>query len=288
MNVVEMEHKEADKEGKKLWGGRFSGDTDPVMEEFNASIGFDNRMWKEDLQGSQAYIRAIHSVGLVTKDEMNQILCGIEKIKEEWFNKKFVIKAGDEDVHTANERRLKELIGSAASKLHTGRSRNDQAQVDTRMWLRSEIKRHRINVIDLIKVMVKRANDEIEVIMPGYTHLQRAQPIRWSHWLLSYAWALQRDVERLDQLLHRVNVLPLGSGAIAGNPFGVDRGSIAQELGFASVSANSMDAVGDRDYIIEFLFWGTMVATHLSRWAEDLLIYSTQEFGFVKLSDAYR
>ncbi|XP_028518420.1 argininosuccinate lyase isoform X2 [Exaiptasia diaphana] len=261
MNVVEMEHKEADKEGKKLWGGRFSGDTDPVMEEFNASIGFDNRMWKEDLQGSQAYIRAIHSVGLVTKDEMNQILCGIEKIKEEWFNKKFVIKAGDEDVHTANERRLKELIGSAASKLHTGRSRNDQAQVDT---------------------------SEIEVIMPGYTHLQRAQPIRWSHWLLSYAWALQRDVERLDQLLHRVNVLPLGSGAIAGNPFGVDRGSIAQELGFASVSANSMDAVGDRDYIIEFLFWGTMVATHLSRWAEDLLIYSTQEFGFVKLSDAYR
>ncbi|XP_048589033.1 argininosuccinate lyase isoform X2 [Nematostella vectensis] len=275
------------KEGSKLWGGRFTGGTDSVMEAFNASISFDKRMWKEDLKGSEAYVKAIEKVGLVTAAEMKQILDGIQKIREEWQSCKFQVICGDEDIHTANERRLKELVGSVAGKLHTGRSRNDQAQVDARLWLRGEIQVQRKLLTEFIDVIVKRASSEIEVLLPGYTHLQRAQPIRWSHWLLSYAWSLKRDVERLDELTERVNVLPLGSGALAGNPFGVDRRFLAQELGFSDVTGNSLDAVSDRDYIAEFLFWGSLLATHLSRWAEDLLLYSTQEFGFVKLSDAY-
>ncbi|XP_015752008.1 PREDICTED: argininosuccinate lyase-like [Acropora digitifera] len=277
----------ASEEGSKLWGGRFSGKVDPEMDKFNASIGFDKRMWKEDIIGSQAYVKAIEKVGLVDNEEMKEILSGLEKVKEEWSKGEFAIHPSDEDVHTANERRLKEIIGSVGGKLHTGRSRNDQAQVDARLWLKSEIKTLRSLLVDLIKAFITRAKVEIDVLMPGYTHMQRAQPIRWSHWLLSYSWSLKRDADRLDELRKRVDVNPLGSGAIAGNPFNVDRQFLAKELNFSSVTANSMDAVGDRDYIIEFLFWASLLSTHLSRWAEDLILYSTKEFGFVSISDAY-
>jgi len=277
----------ASEEGSKLWGGRFSGKVDPEMDKFNASIGFDKRMWKEDIIGSQAYVKAIEKVGLVDNEEMKEILSGLEKVKEEWSKGEFAIHPSDEDVHTANERRLKEIIGSVGGKLHTGRSRNDQAQVDARLWLKNEIKTLHSLLVDLIKAFITRAKVEIDVLMPGYTHMQRAQPIRWSHWLLSYSWALKRDADRLDELRKRVDVNPLGSGAIAGNPFNVDRQFLAKELNFSSVTANSMDAVGDRDYIIEFLFWASLLSTHLSRWAEDLILYSTKEFGFVSLSDAY-
>lgn len=277
----------ASEEANKLWGGRFSGNIDPEMEKFNASIGFDKRMWKEDIMGSQAYVKAIEKVGLVTQEEMNKILTGLEKVKEEWSRNEFVIHPSDEDIHTANERRLKEVIGSVGGKLHTGRSRNDQAQVDARLWLKNEIKTLHSLLIDLIKAFITRAKVEIDVLMPGYTHMQRAQPIRWSHWLLSYSWALKRDADRLDELRKRVDVNPLGSGAIAGNPFDVDRHFLAEELNFSAVTANSMDAVSDRDYILEFLFWASLLSTHLSRWAEDMILYSTREFGFVSLSDAY-
>lgn len=271
----------------KLWGGRFTGETDPIMEKFNASIGFDKRMWKADILGSQAYVKALLKVDIVTEDEMKSIHEGLEKVSKEWEAGEFVIEKGDEDIHTANERRLKELIGQPAGKLHTGRSRNDQVATDMRLWLREELVSLRHHLINLIHVIVERARRDIDVLMPGYTHMQRAQVIRWSHWLLSYAWALNRDVQRLEELSKRVNILPLGCGALAGNPFNVDREFLAKELNFGGVAGNSLDGTSGRDFVAEFLFWATMTNMHLSKMAEDLIIYSTKEFNFVQLADAY-
>jgi argininosuccinate lyase len=174
-----------------------------------------------------------------------------------------------------------------AGKLHTGRSRNDQVATDVRLWLRAELVHLRTHLEQLIAAAVERAGEEIDLLLPGYTHLQPAQPVRWSHWLLSHAWAWQRDAQRLDELAARVNLMPLGSGALAGTPFAIDRELLAAELGFAGITQNSMDGVSDRDFIVEFLFWATLTMVHLSRLAEDLILYSSREFGFVKLADAY-
>ncbi|XP_051256776.1 argininosuccinate lyase [Dicentrarchus labrax] len=277
----------ANTEGSKLWGGRFVGDTDPVMEKFNASIAYDQRMWDADIRGSKAYVKALEKAKLVTADEMNQILQGLDQISDEWSKGVFVVKPGDEDIHTANERRLKELIDAPAGKLHTGRSRNDQVVTDMRLWLRDAISTLTDNSLQLISTMVERAAVEIDVLCPGYTHMQRAQPIRWSHWILSHAVALSRDVDQLQEIKKRVNVLPLGSGAIAGTPFDIDRELLRKELGFDDISLNSMDATGQRDFVVEFLFWASLCLTHLSKMAEDLMLYSTKEFSFVTLSDAY-
>uniref|UniRef100_A0A672HK47 Argininosuccinate lyase n=1 Tax=Salarias fasciatus TaxID=181472 RepID=A0A672HK47_SALFA len=274
--------------GGKLWGGRFVGDVDPVMEKFNASIAYDQRMWDADIRGSRAYVKALEKARLVSTEEMEQILQGMDQISEEWQKGVFEIKPGDEDIHTANERRLKELIGAPAGKLHTGRSRNDQVVTDMRLWLRDAIAALTVHSSNLIRTLVERAAAEIEVLFPGYTHMQRAQPIRWSHWMLSHAVALSRDVDRLLELRTRVNVLPLGSGAIAGTPFAIDRELLRKELAFDGISLNSMDATGQRDFVAEFLFWASLCLTHLSKMAEDLLLYSTKEFSFVTLSDAYR
>ncbi|XP_059178418.1 argininosuccinate lyase-like [Physella acuta] len=274
-------------EGGKLWGGRFTGAIDPIMEKFNASIQFDKRMWKADIEGSKAYVLALEKTNLVTADEREDIYEGLEKVRHEWDAGTFEIKPGDEDVHTANERRLKELIGPVGGKLHTGRSRNDQVATDMRLWFIDRSKVLIKHVAELIRVMVERAAVEIDILMPGYTHLQRAQPIRWSHWILSYAVMLQRDVERLQQISTRASTLVLGSGALAGNPFDIDREFLRQELNLQRISLNSLDAVSDRDFIAEFLFWGSLLGVHLSRWAEDLILYSTKEFNFVTLSDAY-
>ena len=271
----------------KLWGGRFSDALDPLMEEFNASIGFDRRLWQVDIRGSQAYAHALARAGLLTEDEAAQIAAGLERVADEWRADGFVIQAGDEDIHTANERRLTELIGSVAGKLHTGRSRNDQVATDLRLWLREELLARAQQLRTLIEVATERAAREIDLLMPGYTHLQPAQPTRWSHWLLSHAWAWQRDAQRLQDLLPRVNLLPLGNGALAGNPFPIDRDWLAQELGFSAPTPNSLDGVSDRDFVAEALFWATMTMLHVSRWAEDLIIYSSREFGFVTLADAY-
>ena len=271
----------------RLWGGRFTGATDPLMEAFNASIHVDKRMWRADIRGSQAYARAIGAAGMLTQAESDAIVKGLDAVAAEWAAGAFVLQPGDEDIHTANERRLTELIGPVAGKLHTGRSRNDQVATDVRLWLRDEIDTLRSYVRQLIDVAVERAAVEIDLILPGYTHMQPAQPIRWSHWLLSHATAWARDAERLEQLAQRVNIMPLGSGALAGNPFAIDRNALAHELGFAAASANSLDAVADRDFIAEFLFWATLTMLHLSRWAEDLIIYSSREFGFISLADAY-
>lgn len=271
----------------KLWGGRFTGATDPLMEQFNASIRFDRRLWRADLRASQAYARALAGAGIITAAEAEQLVDGLAQVEAEWAADRFTIQAGDEDIHTANERRLTELIGPVAGKLHTGRSRNDQVATDVRLWLREEIDTLTGHLRQLIETTVARAAEEIDLLMPGYTHLQPAQPVRWSHWLLSHAWAWQRDAERLQEVRARVNRLPLGSGALAGNPFAIDRQALAKDLGFDGVTANSLDAVADRDFIAEFLFWATLTMIHLSRLAEDLIIYSSSEFGFVTLADAY-
>ncbi|MCL4860305.1 MAG: argininosuccinate lyase, partial [Caldilineaceae bacterium] len=239
----------------KLWGGRFTGKTDPLMEAFNESLRFDRRLWAADIEGSQAYARALARAHIMTDAEAQQIVDGLAQLRDEWANCRFAVQPGDEDIHTANERRLTELIGPVAGKLHTGRSRNDQIATDVRLWLREEIALLRNHLRQLISVAAERAAEEIDLLMPGYTHLQPAQPIRWSHWLLSHAWPWQRDALRLDELAARVNLMPLGSGALAGNPFPIDRDQLAADLGFAGVTANSLDGVSDRDFIAEFLFW---------------------------------
>ncbi|EPY83527.1 argininosuccinate lyase, partial [Camelus ferus] len=271
----------------KLWGGRFVGAVDPIMEKFNASIAYDQHLWEVDVQGSKAYSRGLEKAGLLTKAEMDQILQGLDKVAEEWAQGTFKLNPNDEDIHTANERRLKELIGETAGKLHTGRSRNDQVVTDLRLWMRRNCSTLSALLWELIRTMVDRAEAEWDVLFPGYTHLQRAQPIRWSHWILSHAVALTRDSERLLEVQKRINVLPLGSGAIAGNPLGVDRELLRAELNFGSITLNSMDATSERDFVAEFLFWASLCMTHLSRMAEDLILYGTKEFNFVQLSDAY-
>lgn len=278
---------EAKGEGGKLWGGRFTGSVDPVMEAFNASISYDKRMWKEDIQGSLAYVKGLRDVKVVTSEECDQITTGLLEVETEWQEGKFEIKPEDEDIHTANERRLKELIGQVGGKLHTGRSRNDQVSTDVRLWLRKEISELKGLMTGIIAVFAERSRNEIDVLMPGYTHMQRAQPIRWSHWLLSHAWALKRDYDRLLETEARTNIMPLGSGALAGNPFGVNRAFLAAELKFSRPTENSLDGTSDRDFVAEFLFWATQTMIHLSKWSEDLILYASKEFGFVSLSDAY-
>ncbi|KXZ44383.1 hypothetical protein GPECTOR_68g354 [Gonium pectorale] len=273
---------------KKLWGGRFTGKTDPLMEKFNESLPFDKRLWAEDIKGSQAYAKALAKAGILTHEEAATIVDGLSQVAAEWQAGAFVIKAGDEDIHTANERRLTELIGAVGGKLHTGRSRNDQVATDYRLWLVGQVAVMRSEVQELIRVAADRSEAEVDVLMPGFTHLQNAMTVRWSHWLMSHAASWQRDDMRLRDLLPRVATLPLGSGALAGNPFLVDRQFIARELGFTGgVCPNSMDAVSDRDFVIETVFASSLLCTHLSRWAEDLIIYSSGPFGYVQCSDAY-
>ncbi|GLV34240.1 Argininosuccinate lyase [Carabus blaptoides fortunei] len=271
----------------KLWGGRFTSSTDPTLEELNASLHIDRRLYAEDIAGSQAYARCLNKTNLLTDAETKSICDGLDKVKEEWASGNIEVKPGDEDIHTLNERRLKELIGVPATKLHVGRSRNDQVITDMKLWLCKALKDMHANVLNMIEVMMMRAVKEVDIIMPGYTHMQRAQPVRWSHWLLSHTWNLKADADRLTQIMQNVNIMPLGSGALAGNPFSIDRQTLADDLGFNDVTMNSMQAVGDRDYVAEFLFWCSMTSVHLSRLAEDLIIYSTKEFNFVTIDDSF-
>ncbi|KAK3934689.1 L-Aspartase-like protein [Diplogelasinospora grovesii] len=272
-----------------LWGGRFTGGLDPLMVQYNESIYFDKVLYKQDILGSIAFARANAKSGIISQAEFAKLEEGLRAVEAEWAAGKFQIVPGvDEDIHTANERRLGEIIGKdVAGKLHTGRSRNEQIATDMRMWLRDELRTIEKYLCDFLGVIAARAEREIDVIMPGYTHLQRAQPIRWSHWMLSYGFAFASDLERLRELIKRVNRSALGCGALAGNPFGIDREMMAKELGFDSLLWNSMGGVADRDFVAETLQWGSMLMQHVSRWAEDLIIYSTGEFGFVRLADAY-
>lgn len=258
------------------------------MNKFNASLRYDKRMYKQDIQGSKAYAAAIQKAGLLTKEEEKQIQTGLDQVLAEWEAGTFTPLVSDEDIHTANERRLTELVGTPGAKLHTGRSRNDQVATDTRLWLRDVIDAElRPLLKQLLATLTDRAEAELDLLMPGFTHLQPAQPVRWSHWLMSHAWFFRADLDRLLQLTARVSSCPLGSGALAGNPFSVDRAALASELGFSSVTPNSMYAVSDRDYIAEFLFWVSLLGTHFSRLAEDLIIFSTPTFSLVRIADAY-
>lgn len=273
----------------KLWGGRFTGSQDPLFTQYNESIYYDRAFYSQDIAGSVAWARANKNKGILSDEEFQKIVKGLEEVDTEWREGKFEIKPGiDEDIHTANERRLSEIIGKEiGGKLHTGRSRNEQVATDMRLWLVAELRKIEGFCVDLIKTMAKRAEIEIDVLMPGYTHLQRAQPIRWSHWLCSYAFAFASDLERLREVIKRVNKSPLGCGALAGNPFGIDREAMAEELGFEGLLMNSLGAVGDRKFAVETMQWAAELMGDISRISEDLIVYSTAEFGFVKLADAY-
>jgi argininosuccinate lyase len=270
-----------------LWGGRFVEETDELMKQFSDSIGFDQRMHAADIQGSVAYAGALAQVGLLTAAECEQLVSGLEQVRAEFDAGTFQIQSGDEDIHTAVERRLGELAGPVAGKLHTGRSRNDQVATDLRLYLLDEMAFLQGALIELQRAIVDQAEAHLDVIMPGYTHLQQAQPLLFSHWLMSFFWKFQRDSERLVDVARRTSVLPLGAGALAGNPFGIDRQALAAELGFAAVSENSVDAVSDRDYVVEFLAWAALAQIHLSGLAEDLIVWASREFGFVQVADAY-
>jgi len=270
-----------------LWGGRFADRPNDQMRRFGDSIGFDMRLWEADVTASMAYVKALGRAGVIDEQERYTLLEGLARVRTELADDKFVVGPDDEDIHTAIERRLGELIGRVAGKLHTGRSRNDQVATDTRLYLRDQIAQLRQHLARLQRVIVDQATTHVDVLMPGYTHLQPAQPVRFSHWLLSFFWMLQRDRDRLDALLRRVNVLPLGAGALSGNPLGIDQSFLARELGFDALALNSMDAVSARDYLAEFLSWASLTQIHLSRLAEDMIIYSSHEFGFVEIADSY-
>ncbi len=271
----------------KLWGGRFSEGLDSLAAQVNNSISFDWRLAEADVQGSLAWAKALMHAGVLTEEEAGKICAGLEAVLQEVQAGTFAIAPGDEDVHTAIERRLTERIGPVGGKLHTGRSRNDQVATDFRLWLMGVA--HHLDALlrEVQLALVERAKQDMGILMPGYTHLQRAQPILLSHWWLSHFWPLARDRERLAQARERMAVLPLGSGALAGTPFPVDRAFLADVLGFQAASPNSLDAVSDRDFAAEFLFVAALVGVHISRISEMLILFSSAEFGFVELSDTY-
>jgi argininosuccinate lyase len=270
-----------------LWGGRFETEPNELTRRFGDSISFDRRLYAADIRGSIAYAGALERAGVITAREREQLVSGLEQVLGEFERGAFAIQPGDEDIHTAVERRLGELAGEVAGKLHTGRSRNDQVAADLRLYLLDEMAELEQALVQLQAAIVTKAEAHLDVLMPGYTHLQQAQPVLFGHWLMSYFWKLQRDRERLSGVADRCSVSPLGAGALAGNPFPIDRGALAADLGFAAAAQNSIDAVSDRDYVVEFLAWAALLQVHLSGLAEDLIIWSSREFGFVQLDEAY-
>ena len=270
-----------------LWGGRFSGKLDPAAWALNASLGIDQRLAAQDVRGSLAWAGALEKAGVLTPEESVQIRQGLLAVAGELGSGAFTFQESDEDIHTAVERRLGEIIGPLAGKLHTGRSRNDQVATDFRLWLMDSFPGLDGAITGLQGALLQRAEGDLDVLMPGYTHLQRAQPVLLSHWWLSHFWPLSRDRERLHDLAGRTSVLPLGVGALAGTTFWVDRHALARELGFARPAPNSIDAVSDRDFAAEFLFWAALAGVHLSRLAEGVILFSSAEFGFFELSDTY-
>ncbi len=270
-----------------LWGGRFDGKVDPLAHQLNQSLSVDQRMWREDVSGSIAWAGALGAAGVITAEEVATLQAGLRDVAAELEAGTFAFAPGDEDIHTAVERRLTERIGPLGGKLHTGRSRNDQVATDFRLWCRAAIDRVIVSTRQLQAALVQRADEHAETLLPGYTHFQRAQPITFGHWCLAHFWALERDVDRWRATQTRLNVMPLGSAALAGTAFPIDRAALANGLGFARASENSLDAISDRDFAVEFLFNAALTGTHLSRLAEALILYSSSEFGFVKMADAY-
>jgi argininosuccinate lyase len=269
----------------KLWGGRFEQGPSEVFERFSGSLHFDKRLIFADIRGSQAFARALGRVGILTAAEVGQLVAAFDEIASEAALDAFFKGADDEDVHTVVIRKLKEKAGGLADKIHTGRSRNEQVSLDTRLWLRGEIDGAKRELKTLMTALVDLAGRYPDAVIPGYTHLRRAQAVLWPHYLLSYFEMFSRDYERLDQARARVNLLPLGSGALAGSAFPFDREEIARDLGFDGITRNSMDVSGDRDFALDFLYAASMVMLHLSRLAEDWILYSGEEFGWLELGD---
>lgn len=273
--------------GKKAWGGRFTESTDELVEAFTASIHFDKRLYRYDIEGSIAHCRMLARQKIISASECKEIIDGLKAILGEIEGGTFPFLQAQEDVHMAIEKALIERIGDTGGKLHTGRSRNDQVSLDTRLYLRDEIESIVTLINALEKVIVGMARKHVDIIMPGYTHLQKAQPVLLSHYLLAFREMFDRDRQRLRECRRRVNVMPLGSAALAGTGIPLDRDYVAKLLKFPAVTENSMDAVSDRDFVAEFIFDAGLLMMHLSRFCEDLVIWSSDEFGYVEISDAF-
>jgi argininosuccinate lyase len=271
----------------KAWSGRFSQGADPTAEAFTSSLAFDRRLWPYDLAGSAAWARALARAKLISEAELETLLIGLDAVRKELENGAFPFRRELEDIHMNVERRLVELSGPVGGKLHTGRSRNDQIALDERLYLRDVIDHVDDGLRDVERALVAQAEKHHETPMPGYTHLQRAQPVLLAHHLLAYVFMLERDRERFRDCRARLNVMPLGAGALAGAAFAIDREALARDLGFAAPSPNSMDAVADRDFVVEFLSHGAILGMHCSRLTTDLTLWATSEFGFVEFSDAF-
>ena len=272
---------------KKPWSGRFQQDTDKLVEEFTASIHFDRRLYPYDIQGSMAHARMLGRQAIISEEEAAAIVEGLGEIQREIERGDFAFDPHLEDIHMNVEKRLAEKIGAVGEKLHTARSRNDQVALDLRLFLKDHIEQICLLLKRLNSALVNLAEQHMDVIMPGYTHLQRAQPVLFAHHLMAYVNMFIRDHERMSQCLERTKVLPLGSAALAGTPFPIDREFVARELGFERIAENSLDAVSDRDFALEFIFGAATIMMHLSRFSEELVIWSSSEFGFVEMSDSY-
>ncbi|MBI5699966.1 argininosuccinate lyase [Candidatus Saganbacteria bacterium] len=271
----------------KLWGGRFRSPLAKSAEAFSASIGYDARLYPQDIMQSIAYAKTLKKAGILAEAETKKIIRGLEEIKRGLDSGRLHFRSEFEDVHMNIEAWLIEKVGEVGKKLHTGRSRNDQVATDLRMYLKWEITETIVLITRLQAAIIDQAEQNISVIMPGYTHLQRAQPVLLAHHLLAYFEMLQRDRERFNQTHERVDVMPLGSGALSGTNFPLDRAYLAKELGFYRISANSMDAVSDRDFVIDYLSAAAVLMMHLSRLADEIIIWSSYEFGFVQISDSF-
>ncbi|ASS76598.1 argininosuccinate lyase [Tumebacillus algifaecis] len=271
----------------KLWGGRFTKPTNELVEEFTASISFDQRLAAQDIKGSLAHVKMLGACGIIPQADADTIRAGLLKLQEKWAIGELAFSIKDEDVHMNLEKHLIEEIGPVGGKLHTGRSRNDQVALDMHLYLKEEAGVLAGLLTELIAVLVEKAEQNLDVIIPGYTHLQRAQPVLLAQHFLAYVGMFRRDVERLQDALKRIDTMPLGAGALAGTTFPIDREMVAAELGFGRIYENSMDAVSDRDFILEFLSAASIVMMHLSRFCEELVLWSSTEFGFVELDDAY-
>lgn len=270
-----------------LWSGRFSGKLDAAAWLLNTSLPFDQRLAAQDARGSIAWAGGLFKAGVLSEAEHAAILNGLNQIAGEFAQNTFTFHESDEDIHTAVERRLGELIGAAAGKLHTGRSRNDQVATDFRLWMLDSLPLLVEAVTGLQSTLVALAEKHTDTLMPGYTHLQRAQPVTLAHWLMSHFWPLERDKDRLLDLRDRVAVLPLGCGALAGTAFDIDREALTMALGFDTPAPNSLDAVSDRDFAAEFLFCAALLGVHLGKLSEQMVLFTTAEFGFFELSDSY-
>ena len=271
----------------KLWGGRFEKTTDALVEDFHSSIRFDQRLYKQDIQGSIAHARMLGSVGVISEEEANDLIEGLAGILDDIQAGKVEFEIGAEDIHMNVEKLLTERIGQVGKKLHTGRSRNDQVALDLRLYLRVEIDQTKVLVEKLLYTLLNLAEEHLETWMPGYTHLQKAQPITMAHHMMAYVQMFLRDLDRLKDTRKRLNFSPLGSGAMAGTTFPLDREKAALELGFEGVTLNSLDGVSDRDFALEFLAAASIMMMHLSRMCEELVLWSSGEFQFISMDDAY-